>query len=256
MQGASIDDKAGVGQYRACRTRGGCAVAPPLTVAASADDWWLIDPRTRRHRCYAAVSFGMRKVNEHARQYNDPHHRGDGGRRSVDRPDYEFRQTGRSARFPRHLDWRLDGPRPPDFGFAPGIDRPCRGDVKDRARDQRPATAIAQSGRAGSPGAIAASDVEQPADPRRRKRLDTRRFRAAWLRLRSPFSYLQERPRNHEQGVERRTGQWRDAGDVARMQGWSADPDRRLAQPALDPLRRQAGAGMDPVRPLQQPRRP
>jgi len=32
------------GPYRACRTRGGCAVAPPLTVAASADDWWLIEP--------------------------------------------------------------------------------------------------------------------------------------------------------------------------------------------------------------------
>ena len=40
--------------------------------------------------------------------------------------------------FPGMWIGELDGPRPPDFGFAPGIDRPCRGDVKGRARDQRP----------------------------------------------------------------------------------------------------------------------
>ena len=44
--------------------------------------------------------------------------------------------------------------------------------------------------------------------------------------------------------------------DVAGLHGRSADPDRGLAQPALDHLRREGNPGLDPVGPLQHARRP
>ena len=98
--------------------------------------------------------------------------------------------------------------------------------------------------------------MSKPADPRRRQRLDARRFRAARLRLRPPLPHLQKRPRDHGQGVDQPAGQRRHAVDLAGLPGRAADPDRRLAQPALDHLRRERGAGLDAVRPLQQSRGP
>ena len=66
------------------------------------------------------------------------------------------------------------------------------------------------------------------------------------------FRTLTEFARDHAAGVARRAGQWRDVVDLAGLRGRAADPDRRLAQPALDHLCREGMPGLDAVRPLQQ----
>ena len=174
----------------------------------------------------------------------------------ADRSDRRSGAAHRGSRVSRHMARRFTGPRPADARSAVGAGGAVRGDAAGRTRHQRPAIAAAQRGRAGAPGAVGAGAVGRPACSRHRQRLDARRFRTARLRLRYEVPRLPAGDRHDAQGVERRAGQRRQTVDVAGLHGRSADPDRGLAQPALDHLRREGNPGLDPVGPLQHARRP